>query len=167
MQSVGFSMGLSLQTLFILLILILESLGDEPNKMPIRLLKAGANLRPEFQNSQSGSEISLEDEAWSSSNEAEGEVEDYSVEAEGEGECGEGFYWHIRGSRCVPLRCGLGRTRDPVTGLCRVPYSPGSGSNGGYWPAPVRYYRSDGILIFPHCSSLILLLIALLNCCNL
>lgn len=44
--------------------------------------------------------------------------EDYYHELE-EPECEEGFYWHIRGLKCVPVDCPRGNQfRDRHTGDC-------------------------------------------------
>jgi len=144
-------MSPALFTFLFLSVLFMGSKGEAGSKIPIKLLKAGASLKSEFQNNQPESEVSLEQDPVSApaitggSGEVGAEHVEYSDEAEGEeeageNECGHGEYWHIRGSRCVPLRCPT-RRRDPATGQCRLPYSGRSGTYGSGLRGNVRYYR--------------------------
>jgi hypothetical protein len=115
-------------------ILIQISNGAEQPKIPVKIAKMGGKLKSEF--------IQPEPEGISeevlTSDEGEGSEVEYSDEEEegdlGDDGCKKGFYWHIRGNRCVPLNCPT-KKRDPVTGKCRSLYR----YYGGIY-RPGRYY---------------------------
>jgi hypothetical protein len=101
--------------------------------IPSMAKKAGGRLKPEF--------LPKASTAISTRVEDNNDDNDYmSSSSSEELDCAKGYFWHIRGKRCAPMKCQFGRNFD--SGNClEDPYN--FSSFGYYYPVMINMYKTS------------------------